>query len=600
MIMNSDRILKLILQLLKFLFPLVGILFVLPLYLIEPLLWVWFIYMVLNRKQFDWSFNKSKIPLILFFVFFIAEIVSLFYSSNIGEGLKGINTYLPLFLVSLLLYGTPINKIPVIKSVNALVMSIYVGTLICLIFVFYSFIANSSIIPVINISPGRAFEEAIELWMHRSYLALALSLGLVILYLHVRENKGIIIWWLTFFMTFLFVWYSGARLPLFYILLIGLGVGIDILRRHFSLKLLIGLGIIALGIAILVLYQHSGFSVFKNALTLSPDRFIKLDSRFQIWASVKTILENNPITGVGIGDAKEELLKMYATDNFTLGEVLAFNSHNQFLNIWLESGLIGVLFFSMGLVSILFSFNKSPLIIRILYVGIICSAFFVENMFSRAAGREIFLFSLILLYSLNCSSKRSLDVPMAYLKIASLVSLSFIVLLLVFPYNLFFKVNNKDPNTFATGRYSVIQYEDLPTVVPEAIPYDTKGLLYDTLAFKNINKDVNYLLAIFSENKTNFSDQMDASAFVFVSDDYNGGDVFLFSKNKMIEYNVDKSKFKGKWQQLSISHSCVEGELLLGLYLETKKDQSPKDLKGYVIFAYPQYSISRSNQNYED
>lgn len=594
--MIKQKIIVALSKLLKFNFLLIGVLFVLPYYLIEPLMWIWVLYFVIDKKQFNWSFNTSKVPLLFLIGFYILQLLSLSYSSNTLSGVSTLNLYLPILLLSVLMYGTPTNYFPVIKTVNSVVISTYIGLFICLGFVVYTFFTDNSLTSILNVNPISAFREVLGVWMHRSYLALALSISLLFFYLIVDGKVKLIFWWITFVMVTLFVWYSGARISMFYLLLIGFGIAIDVARRYVSIKTLIGLSILLLAGLATLMYNHPSFAVFKNILNLSSEELYKLDPRFQIWTSVKSVLDNSIIFGVGIGDVKESLLQKYTVDDFKLGAELGLNSHNQFLQVWMESGILGIVLFSLAFVSVVFSYKRIPLMVRILYVITLMGAFFVETMLSRAGGREVFMFSFLLLYALNGKDSKHYNLPNRWIGFASIGSLIIVIALIIYPYKTMFKVDLKDPTTFAIGNYQVLQYDELPGPVPSNLPEDAQGLLLNNLTFKSMPSEESYMSNVYLRSFTKLDDWVEAGAYAFVSKDFNGGNVFLFSKNQLNEYNMDTCLVKGEWQYLSISHSCVNGELVLGLYLEPMDyHQSFKELEGYVIFADPQFEITNSN-----
>lgn len=593
----ADNNLKVLLaKALSFMFFITGLLFILPLYIVEPLMWLWFIYLGVNFKQSDWSIDRTKLPLLFLICFYLIELLSLTYSSNVIFGVKALNSYLPVLLLSLLMIGTPIAKVPVVKTVKALVISLYIGIFSSLIFVAYSFVFNNSFSSILNIDPESAFSEVLLHWMHRSYLAFALAIGLVYFYIVIDGRTKLVYWWLTYLSVVLFIWYSGARMPLIYIILLGFGIGVDCLLKYRGLvKVLLASTVILLITSVILLYNHSGFAVFKNMLSASPDQLVKLDSRFQIWSIAVSVIEKNVIFGVGIGDVKELLMQKYAINNFKLGELLSYNSHNQFLHIWLESGILGLLFFCLSLISTLFVFKNINFSIRLLYVVIVFCAFFVENILQRAAGRELFMFSFIMLFALNAVEKPKITIPDYWFKGASIVSLFCVIILTAFPYSRVFKVDFKKPETFANGKFRIIQYEEFPKAIPNDIPIDTKGLLLDTFAFRSITTDAPYISNVFSKSITNFGDKVEARVLTFVSEEFNGGAVFLFSRNQLLKYNIDTCINRGAWQYLNIEHLCINGELVIGLYVEPKEFQLPTELEGYVIFAYPQYNFLKPN-----
>jgi len=114
------------------------------------------------------------------------------------------------------------------------------------------------------------------------------------------------------------------------------------------------------------------------------------------------IIKKQLFTGHGIGDAQKELNLCYANKSDIL-LMHRFNSHNQYLDITIKTGLIG-LFIFLGFLAINFRNaikNKNQLLIMILVLY--CMLFLVENVLSRQSG-VIFFFFLICFF--NNSNKR--------------------------------------------------------------------------------------------------------------------------------------------------------------------------------------------------
>ena len=89
--------------------------------------------------------------------------------------------------------------------------------------------------------------------------------------------------------------------------------------------------------------------------------------------------------------------------------------------------------------------------------------------------------------------------------------------------------------------------------------------------------------------------RINPSIFVYVSDDFNGDEVALYTGGKI--YGFTKHQYdlnrKGTWQQLYLSYTIFEGKSWVD-YGFRKKVKSPTDsIKGYVLFAYPEERFLR-------
>ena len=113
--------------------------------------------------------------------------------------------------------------------------------------------------------------------------------------------------------------------------------------------------------------------------------------RFHIFKASIQLIKESPVFGYGIGDVQDELDAKYSAMGLNLPKS-KFNSHNQFLFICLNSGLMGLLIF---LFSIAYVFKTALLKRDYFLLGILVFflvAFLFENVLSRQSGVILFSF----------------------------------------------------------------------------------------------------------------------------------------------------------------------------------------------------------------
>jgi len=71
-----------------------------------------------------------------------------------------------------------------------------------------------------------------------------------------------------------------------------------------------------------------------------------VNSRKEIWNAATDVVAQNPILGTGTGDAEADLIQAYANNGFKLGVEEKYNAHNQYLQILVETGWLGLLCFA--------------------------------------------------------------------------------------------------------------------------------------------------------------------------------------------------------------------------------------------------------------
>lgn len=114
-----------------------------------------------------------------------------------------------------------------------------------------------------------------------------------------------------------------------------------------------------------------------------------------------TIIENNKILGVGIGDVDDLLQKCYDTEyNYTdVYKIKNYNSHSQYLLLTLSSGFIGLVFYIMSLAYLIkVDINKKKYLhLSFLILTSMCFCF--ENILNRHDGVVFFgLFNSLLFF----------------------------------------------------------------------------------------------------------------------------------------------------------------------------------------------------------
>jgi O-antigen ligase len=123
------------------------------------------------------------------------------------------------------------------------------------------------------------------------------------------------------------------------------------------------------------------------------------DERYNIWASAFGVIKNNFILGVGTGDASTELKKEFLKRGYVEGYYDNLNSHNQYIEILLESGIIGLMIFLSFQIYMIYIAISDRNLIYGLFIVMMLVFFSFESILNRLAGITFYpLFSFLLLY----------------------------------------------------------------------------------------------------------------------------------------------------------------------------------------------------------
>jgi hypothetical protein len=131
------------------------------------------------------------------------------------------------------------------------------------------------------------------------------------------------------------------------------------------------------------------------------------------------------------------------------------------------------------------------------------------------------------------------------------------------------------------------------------VPQDAIGYKLDWSCDANYYKESNFseAFSLLVNLTTNETDSVNSSVYCYVSEDFDGTSVFLtvgtfgipYANGKLIDY-YDLNE-KGKWKKLCINFVAKKGNVPLYISMLKNGVKDFSGLKGYVIFAYPNFSI---------
>ncbi len=241
---------------------------------------------------------------------------------------------------------------------------------------------------------------------HNTYFALYLSFSFLILLLEKESfNKGIFYLLLVIFPLGVIQTMSRAGFGSLMIILLFL---IVFRIKKLRLKiLLVGMFLVSLMIAITL---HPRLHVMTENLVekgveLNPKGMDGFMLRLLSWNAALQVIKEHPLIGVGIGDSQESLDQEYRKMGYIVPLERNLNAHNQFIQIYLECGLIGLLYLIL-LFWILWGKAKavqgSDRILIVTFTVLMTFNFMFESMLSRYLGIAFFsFFYCILIYNIN-------------------------------------------------------------------------------------------------------------------------------------------------------------------------------------------------------
>lgn len=372
--------------------------FMLPVYkkfvpLTIALLLISLLWLNIRKKTFRQTrLSVVQIALMALYALFIAGLV---FTENMKSGFFDLEVKLSfLFMPIAFMLAVPFIR----PGFRDTIMKVFVagclaGCLFCLSRSAYNYISESR-----NI--GEFFYTKLSPHFHPSYFALYLNLAvLIIIQLSVKNWKQ---------MTLLHKIIRFAVISFFIVMVLLLNSKAGILITIVSAILFLFVilfsarkktaGIIAV-ISILVL----SFTIWNTVPGLKNRFVISLKSlqtysqktinpeegtlqRLVVWKHAVKLIQNNLIKGVGTGDVRQELDRIYLEEKFTHGAKRHLNAHNQFLQTTIAIGITGLLCLLFIIIALMTIGIRKKDSVIFFFALIIFLNFLFESMLETQAG----------------------------------------------------------------------------------------------------------------------------------------------------------------------------------------------------------------------
>lgn len=122
--------------------------------------------------------------------------------------------------------------------------------------------------------------------------------------------------------------------------------------------------------------------------------------RYYVWQAAWEIVKEHPLIGMGTGDADSALQLQYAKDNYTGALVHHLNAHNEYLQVAVELGFVGLFGLLACLALPFFKSIKEHRYVYMAFLIIISINFLTESMLEQQAGTIFYgLFNSLLMFN---------------------------------------------------------------------------------------------------------------------------------------------------------------------------------------------------------
>jgi O-antigen ligase len=396
------------------------VMLIMPIYhwYLPPFMVLWFIFWLFAIKQMVEDLKhislNYKILFVLFILFYIWQLAGMLYSDNTEAGWRNIILRISLCLFPLVLLS-PGELIR--KRVNTLLWVFALCTLlflfICLGYALYRSLNLQN--GIWNFNPHPQDETWLNFFygaefaflQHPSYLSMSVIFSFFIStesFYNRSLKKLFRFLWLAVSICLMVALYLLSSRAEILAAIIALPVYFIYKYRVKNIVKIGGLLILIvlffLFILIPVFKSNARFSYyFTDDQNKQLSSIISKEGRVEIWKSSLHIVRHNFIFGVGTGDIQDELNKEYKKMSVNNEEIPNnLNAHNQYLEVLLENGFIGLMLF-ISIFGIMFYIAiKEANLIYLMFIIIVLISFTFETMLNRLAGVSFFaLFSFLLL-----------------------------------------------------------------------------------------------------------------------------------------------------------------------------------------------------------
>jgi O-antigen ligase len=363
------------------------------------------------KNKITLSIKKNKaLPGIV--LFFFTQLLSVLLSTNKQEGFNQLSNVVPLFLFAISFCFIDFKQ----ETWNRILYFFAVVTVIASIIGFTGGIYST----VTKHDTGYLYNDNICALLGKQavYFAFYVSAAIIIFIFQLNTNqheKGKQKGWIYLAIIWLFfvIFMLASRAAMFSLLLILIVyMGSIILRRKKYMEgciLLLGL---IIGSVVLIKLFPKTLNRFQGTTetnfqfdnknvenhfnaAFDTTKWNSSNTRAAIWTCATEVWKAHPILGTGLGDKNDELRKKYEEKNFWYALTTNKNTHNQYLDILMSMGVIGLIIFLICyFIYPFWVFYKQRQIFPVMLFLLLALCLLTENMFGRYQGIVFLAFIL--------------------------------------------------------------------------------------------------------------------------------------------------------------------------------------------------------------
>ncbi|WP_264535685.1 O-antigen ligase family protein [Flavobacterium sp. N1736] len=376
------------------------------------------LYFIVEGKNF-WTKEKT-IQLILFSSLFLIFTFSLLYTNDVKTGIKFITRLLPTILFPAIFL---FNEKKIINTDRfSKITSVYCGAILLVLIYLNIVLFQELYISSVKFWDFRQFIE-IKTKVHGTYLAMWVGFAIVLLLYKIKNEilsakKYSTIFLMLFVIVYFFYWQYviGSRMPFLATII----VCFFCLFKNLKQMVLAAILLVFLSALLVLKMDRIGerFGKLKNYDFTFPegkyeDNYPNISNeqiRNGIYFCSYQTLKQEPFLGYGVGDVDAKLQSCYDNTftNTDTYKVTNYNSHNEYLNIILSAGILGLILFLLSNFYFIRKAVSRKSGIYISFISFVFLNFCFENILSRHDGVVFFsFFNSLLFFQYNNLNEKS-------------------------------------------------------------------------------------------------------------------------------------------------------------------------------------------------
>lgn len=331
-------------------------------------------------------FKKNIIPFLIVSALFWISGLGMIYTENIEEGTKILTRNFPFLIFPLIFSTINLDR----KATNFLLKYFSLSVVLAAIFVLF----KAVYLKINNMGNYFHFLKLEELQdKHNTYFAMFCVVAITYFLFNLKKKNWLYLGWILFLLGYIYL--LSVRISVIALFFVGaiylLSHRKTISVRYFYLTFL-GCAMVPI-----LFYLSPSFQEKFNPYTPQGEEISDVESRKIHWqAAIDKIGKNNFLFGQGTGDGHTGLYENYQKFGFHTGFFEKYNAHNQYIEIVLYYGLVGLVIL---LIMLTYTFRenfvqKNYFAIAVIMIFIIFMM--TESILQRHDGIVMFAFFIAL------------------------------------------------------------------------------------------------------------------------------------------------------------------------------------------------------------